>query len=160
MALLGDGLGVAHERLNNGHMLKLNEPILTSILARTIILPHMKKVVCILAVTLGCLISSEVRSAPKPITLAWEQTTTLHVGELPVLHIPSDRRYLHSPNGACRDALALVKQPRRDVTFRGTPRKGRNYYQPRCARRGMHQLYNGPLLRQGCSAGILKRPRS
>jgi hypothetical protein len=53
MALLRDGLGMAHGRLNNGHMLKLNEPMLTSISVRTIILPHMKKVVCILAVTLG-----------------------------------------------------------------------------------------------------------
>jgi len=51
MPLLGDGLGMAYEQLNNGYILKLNEPILTSISARTIILPHMKKVVCILAVT-------------------------------------------------------------------------------------------------------------
>ena len=76
--------------------------------------------VCILAITLG-LISSDVRSAAKPITLALEQRTTLHVGELAVLHIPSDidSRFLHSgPDGAWRGVLALVKRSGRDVTFR------------------------------------------
>jgi len=52
-----------------------------------------------------------------------EQTTTLHVGELAVIHIPSGRRYLNSaggegPNGAWRDVLALIRRSRRDVTFR------------------------------------------
>jgi hypothetical protein len=74
--------------------------------------------VCILALAFGCLIPSDVRGADKPIRLALEQTTTLHVGELAVLHIPSDRRYVHSANGAWRDVLALVKQSGRDVTFR------------------------------------------
>src|SRR5438128_6244950 len=83
----------------------------------------MKKMICILAVTLGCLISSEVRSADKSITLVLEQTTTLHVGDLAVLHVPSDRRYLRSasgegPSGAWRDVLALVRRSRRAVTFR------------------------------------------
>src|ERR1700730_3133504 len=83
----------------------------------------MKRVVCILAFTLGCLISRDAQSAAKPVTLALEQRTTIHVGELALLHIPSDRRYLHSavgegPNGAWRDVLALVRRSRRDVTFR------------------------------------------
>jgi hypothetical protein len=85
----------------------------------------MNKIACILAVTVGCLISRDARSAPKPITLALEQRTTLHVGELAVMHIPSDRRYLHSADGAWRDVLALVKQSKRDVTFRAVrPGKG------------------------------------
>jgi hypothetical protein len=50
--------------------------------------------------------------------MAFENTTTLRVGEVAVLHVPSDRRYLHSVNGAWRDVLALVKQSERDVTFR------------------------------------------
>jgi hypothetical protein len=50
--------------------------------------------------------------------MALENTTTLRVGEVAVLHIPSDRRYLPSANGAWRDVLALVEQSGRDVTFR------------------------------------------
>ncbi len=87
----------------------------------------MKKAVCILAFTLGCLISRDAQSAAKPIALVLEQRTTLHVGELAMLHIPSGRRYLHSmpPNGAWRDVLALVRRSRRDVTFRAVrPGKG------------------------------------
>ena len=81
----------------------------------------MKKVVCILAVALGCVISRDARSASKPITLVEGQRTALHVGELAVLHMPSNinRRYLHSgPDGAWLDTLALVKRSGRDVTFR------------------------------------------
>jgi hypothetical protein len=99
--------------------------ILTSTSARTIIVPEMRKMACILAVIIGCSNSSEVRSAPKPVTLALEQKTTLHVGESAVLRIPSDRRYLRSANGAWRDVLALVKRSGRDVTFRAIrPGKG------------------------------------
>ena len=58
------------------------------------------------------------------MTLALEQKTTLHVGELAVLQIPSDRRYLRSANGAWRDVLALVKRSGRQVTFRAV-RPGR-----------------------------------
>jgi hypothetical protein len=58
------------------------------------------------------------------MTLALEQKTTLHVGELAVLHIPSGRRYLPLANGA-RDVLALVERSGRDVTFRAIrPGKG------------------------------------
>jgi hypothetical protein len=81
----------------------------------------MKKLVCILAFTFGSVISRDLRSAAKPITLASGQRTTLHVGELAVLHIPSSiyRRYLHSrPDGVWLDVLALVKRSGRDVTFR------------------------------------------
>ena len=88
----------------------------------------MKKMVCILTVTLGCLISRDAWSTAKPTTLVLEQRTTLHVGELAVLHIPSDidNRFLHSgPDGAWRDVLAVVKRSRRDVTFRAVrPGKG------------------------------------
>src|SRR5204863_5949567 len=102
--------------------------VLTSTSARTIIVPHMKKIACILAVAIGCSISREVQSSAKPLTLAREKRTTLHVGELAMLHMPSNiyRRYLHSgPDGAWRDALALVKRSGRDVTFRAVrPGKG------------------------------------
>jgi hypothetical protein len=88
----------------------------------------MNKTVCILAFTLGCVLSRDVLSAAKPTTLAQEQTTTLRVGELAVLRVPSNigRRYLHSgPDGAWRDALTLVKRSGRDVTFRAVrPGKG------------------------------------
>jgi hypothetical protein len=80
----------------------------------------MKKAVCVLAFTFG-LISRDAQTAAKPIMLALEQTTTLRVGELAVLHMPSNifRRYLHSgPDGAWGDVLALVKRSGRDVTFR------------------------------------------
>jgi hypothetical protein len=59
--------------------------------------------------------------------MAWEDTTALQVGEVVVLHIPSDthllgevppRSYQNSVNGAWFDVLALVKQSGRDVTFR------------------------------------------
>jgi hypothetical protein len=50
--------------------------------------------------------------------MALENTTTLQVGELAVLHIPSDRPYLQSANGAWRDVLVLVEQSGRDLTFR------------------------------------------
>jgi hypothetical protein len=81
----------------------------------------MKMMACILAVTLGCSISTDVRSAAKPVTLGLEQRTTLHVGELAVLHVPSniDRRVLRSgPGGAWPDVLALVRRSGRDLTFR------------------------------------------
>jgi hypothetical protein len=93
----------------------------------TILAKYMKTIVCILALVFGCLIPSDVRGADKPIRLALEQTTTLHVGELALLHIPSDRRYLRPkrPNGAWSDVLALVRRSRRDVTFRAVrPGKG------------------------------------
>jgi hypothetical protein len=80
-----------------------------------------KNAVCVLAFTLGCLISRDARSAAQPIPLDAKHTTTLHVGELAVLHMPSNiyRRYLHSkPDGAWLDTLALVKRSGRDVTFR------------------------------------------
>ncbi len=48
-----------------------------------------------------------------------EETTTLRVGELAVLHIPSDSRYSHSgTGGAWRDVLALVRHSKHNVTFR------------------------------------------
>jgi hypothetical protein len=88
----------------------------------------MKKAVCVLAFTVGCLISRDARSAAKHTTLAAEQTTTLHVGELAELHMPSNvyRRHLRSgPDGAWGDVIALVKRSGRDVTFRAThPGKG------------------------------------
>ncbi len=93
--------------------------MLTSAVARTTISRNMKKMVWLLAVTLGCLIPSEVRSAPKPLTLALEQRTTLHVGELARLTIPSDSRYSHSgTDGAWRNVLARVRRSKREVVFR------------------------------------------
>jgi hypothetical protein len=54
------------------------------------------------------LVSSNVRSVDKPITLVLEQTTTLRVGDLAKLHIPSDSRCLHSEaDGAWHDALVV-----------------------------------------------------
>lgn len=78
----------------------------------------MKRLIGTLAVLVSCATPSVVRSAA-PTTLVVEQRTTLHVGELVVLHVPSDRRY--SPddmNGAWHDVLARVRRSGRDVTFR------------------------------------------
>ena len=88
----------------------------------------MKPIFFLLAAALACLIANNVWSAAKPVTLVVEQTTTLHVGETAVLHIPTnmDNRFLRSgPNGAWRDVLAMVKRSGRDVTLRGVrPGKG------------------------------------
>ncbi len=75
----------------------------------------MKRLICILAFTIACLISRDARSAAKPITLALEDWTTLHVGEVAVLHIPSDMPYKLNGFG---DVITLVKQSGLDVTFR------------------------------------------
>ena len=51
--------------------------------------------------------------------LALEQTTTLRVGDLAVLQIPSDHRY--SPleiEGTWGDVFAIVRHSKRTVTFR------------------------------------------
>jgi hypothetical protein len=80
----------------------------------------MRRAAYILALALGCLISSDVSSAVKPITLVLEERTNLRVGELAVLHIPLDSRYSHSSGtgGAWRDVLTFVRRSKRDVTFR------------------------------------------
>src|ERR1700676_5403940 len=79
----------------------------------------MQRAVCILALALGCLISSDVWSAAKPITLVQEERTTLRVGDFAVLHIPSDTRYLRSEaGGAWSDVLVRIRHSRHDVTFR------------------------------------------
>jgi hypothetical protein len=77
-----------------------------------------EKIVCILVLAFGCLIPRHVLGADKPIRLALEHTTTLHVGERAVLHIPSDRRYVRSADGAWRDLLVLANQSGRNLTFR------------------------------------------
>ena len=80
----------------------------------------MRRAAYILALALGCLISSDVLSAVKPITPVLEQRTNLRVGELAVLHIPLDSRYSHSSGtgGAWRDVLTFVRRSKRDVAFR------------------------------------------
>jgi len=79
----------------------------------------MKRIVGLLAISVGCATSNVVRTPSTPATLAVEQRTTLHVGELAVLHVPSDSRYSpHEINGAWQDVLARVHQSNRDVTFR------------------------------------------
>src|SRR5437879_4693600 len=78
----------------------------------------MQRAVWILALSLGCATTNSLRRADQPLTMALENTTTLRVGEVAVLHIPSDRRYVPVAEGAWRDVLALVEQAGRDVTFR------------------------------------------
>jgi hypothetical protein len=78
----------------------------------------MRRAAWILAISMGCATPNGFRHAIKPLPMALEKTTTLQVGEVAVLHIPSDRHYLHSANGAWRDVLALLEQSGRDVTFR------------------------------------------
>jgi hypothetical protein len=87
----------------------------------------MQRAVWVLALSLGCATPNLLRNENKPLTMALEDTTTLQVGEVVVLHIPSDtrllgetppRRYQNSVNGAWPDVLALMKRSGRDVTFR------------------------------------------
>src|SRR4051794_34036221 len=79
----------------------------------------MKRTACILALTFGCLMQCEVRSADKPITLALEQTTTLHVNQAALLRMPSNPRYSQSGiGGAWQDALVRVRGSRTAVVFR------------------------------------------
>jgi hypothetical protein len=73
----------------------------------------------LLAVVLGCLILSKAQSADKRLTLALKDSTTLRVGELAVLEIPSARRYSDSKiNGAWSDVLTRIGRSGRKVTFR------------------------------------------
>lgn len=79
----------------------------------------MQRVVCILAVALGCLISSDVWAADKPMPLTLEERTTLRVGELAVLQIPPDRRYSYfDGNTGAGNVLVLVRRSRRRVLYR------------------------------------------
>ena len=78
----------------------------------------MQRAVWILALSLGCATTSGVRRDDKPLAMTLESTTTLRVGQVAALHIPSDRRYEPSANGAWRDVLALVEQSGHDVMFR------------------------------------------
>ena len=82
----------------------------------------MRKIACILALT--CLISSDVWSADKPTTLALDEMTTLHVGELAVLQIPADRRYSRF-RGGNTERLVLVRRSRHSVLYRAV-RAGRD----------------------------------
>jgi hypothetical protein len=75
--------------------------------------------ICILALALGCLISSDVWSANKPTTLALEGNTTLHVGELAVLQIPPDRRYSHfDGNTGAGNVLVLARRSKGRMSYR------------------------------------------
>lgn len=84
----------------------------------------MKAAARILLVTYGCLLPSQAQSAARaPTRLTTKQTTTLRVGELAVLSVPSDRRYTYSadgPNGDWRDVLTVVRRSKRQMTFRAT----------------------------------------
>src|SRR6266849_5748298 len=81
----------------------------------------MRKTACILALTYGCLISSDVCSADKPTTLALEEMTTLHVGGLALLQIPSERRYSRRGSvGIAGDVLVTVRRSRHRVLYRAT----------------------------------------
>jgi hypothetical protein len=58
-------------------------------------------------------------SADKPVELIREETTTLRVGELAVLQIPSDRRYSHFRGKVgAGNALSLVRRSGRKVLYR------------------------------------------
>jgi hypothetical protein len=66
------------------------------------------------------LATSTARSADKPLQLILDQDNTISVGQLAVMHIPSDQRYswVTGPEAAWRDKLALVHRSRHDATFR------------------------------------------
>jgi hypothetical protein len=73
----------------------------------------------LLLLALGCLISNDAWGADKAIPLTLEGRTTLRVGELAVLQIPSDRRYSHfDGNTGAGNVLALVRRSRRTALYR------------------------------------------
>ena|ERR1700730_6910551 len=79
----------------------------------------MRKIACVLALT--CVIASDVWSADKPTTLELEQMTTLHVGELALLQIPSERRYSRRGSvGIAGEVLVIVRRSRHSVLYRAT----------------------------------------
>jgi hypothetical protein len=99
---------------------------------------NMKRIVSILALVLGSLISSGAWGADKPITLVLEQTTTLRVGDLARLRIPSDSRYLHSgADGPWRDVLVRARSAGHDVSCCAA-RIGRNHCQSQGEKRKLH----------------------
>lgn len=58
-------------------------------------------------------------SADKPIPLALEGNTILHVGDLAVLEIPTDRRYSHfDGNTEVGNALTLVHHSKSTTLYR------------------------------------------
>src|SRR6476620_865655 len=72
----------------------------------------MKMVVALLA-------AGDARSADVPLQIEVEQTTTVRVGQLAVLHVPADPLYAPSEiNGAWRDVLTRIRRSGRTVTFR------------------------------------------
>jgi hypothetical protein len=79
-----------------------------------------QRIACILALLSAGLFASTARSAGKPVQLILDQDNTIAVGQLAVMHIPSDNQYswVSGPNAAWRDKLALVHRSRHDVTFR------------------------------------------
>jgi hypothetical protein len=91
---------------------------LTPVLRSIRITFSMRRAAYILALALGCLISSDVSSAVKPIPLVLEERTNLRVGELAVLHIPLDSRYSHSSGTGGAYVLTFVRRSKRDMTFR------------------------------------------
>jgi len=61
----------------------------------------------------------DARSADVPLQIEMEQTTTVRVGQLAVLHVPADPLYAPSAiNGAWRDVLTRTRHSGRTVTFR------------------------------------------
>jgi len=84
----------------------------------------MMRMFVILAFVLRCLVSNEVQSADKLITLGLEKTTTLRVGEMAVLQIPSDSRHSHFRGNTEGQTLLLVRRSQQRVVYRAV-RPGR-----------------------------------
>jgi hypothetical protein len=79
----------------------------------------MNRLACVLTVLAICSFSHQGNCGEKTVALALEETTTLSVGELAVLHIPEDRGYFYSPSDcACKGVLTFVHRRRGEVIFR------------------------------------------
>jgi len=77
------------------------------------------KLPALLTLIVALLVAGNARSADTPTQIEVEQTTTVRVGQLAVLHVPDARLYNPSEiNGAWRDVLTRVRRSGRTVTFR------------------------------------------
>ena len=80
----------------------------------------------LLIVMAGYVVSGPGRAQNKSVPLVPEVNTTLRVGEMALLSVPSDHRYdayasSKAPiNGAWRDVLEVVRHSKRKVMFRAT----------------------------------------
>jgi hypothetical protein len=84
------------------------------------------KCMALVLLAMALVISGKAAARERVISLSLEQHTTLRVGEMALLSIPSDRRYDHYADpkaridGVWKDVLDVVRHSKRKVIFRAT----------------------------------------